>query len=184
MYGAIENTRLRVLVLADDQRQGQARAIARALSPRHEAIVLADKKRWLGRLSVARAATEFDAQLIHCIGCLGSAAAAGPVARGAGIPLIATLDSSDLSGKFGRRTDALARRADAVVLPTADDADVFRNAGIDRDLYVTSLPGPEADEGDRFFLGAIEVVYGRVANIEEAPKECDNLVTIGSVNKS
>ncbi len=190
-YGALEGRTARVLVLAGPERAGVAAGIARALAPRHLAEVFApERPGLLVGLSAARAAQAFGPHLVHALGVDGAARAAGAVAAGVGAPLIQSLDGNDLA-QHRRAALAAARRAAAVVVETEAEADTLRAAGVQRELYVTSSPDPEPGDADRFFLGAIEVVYGRVvyaAGVEipedaPSPKDVDGapLVSIGGL---
>ena len=81
-------------MLAGSDRIASARAIVRALTPRHEVTLHAPDKGGLGaRLAAARAATTIRPHLIHQVGVQGVARSAGSVSRGVGVPLIVSIDA-------------------------------------------------------------------------------------------
>jgi hypothetical protein len=165
-YGAIESVRLRILLLTDPRLSQLAASVARAIGGRHYVERVGDTRgglgsRWLASLSVARAAQSWVPHLLHAIGAEGAARAVGPVAAGLGRPFVLTLDEESLARPSGRLRRALLAAA-AVVLPTRSLAERVRDLGIERELYVTSFPELEDPREDLFFLGSIEVVYGRV----------------------
>jgi hypothetical protein len=162
-YGAIESVRLRILLLLDPRMSQLGASVARALGQRHqiERVGNAPGSRWFASLSAARAAHAWAPHLIHAIGSEGAARAVGPVAAGLGRPFVLTLDAESLARPSGRLRRAIAA-ADAVVVPERSITERLRELGIERELYVTSFPELGPSEQDRFFLGSIEVVYGRV----------------------
>jgi len=182
-WGAIEHRRLTVLVLGASDHRGRnaASAIARAVGLKHSTILLAPERGGLiAKLSATRTASERKPELIHSVGTRGVARAAGSIAAGLGVPLIASLVRADLADR--RHVARIAAGAKAIVLEEEADADAFRGAGIGRELYVTASPDPSSSDGDRFYLGAIEVVYGRVLfGAETEPAE--ELVRIGPIDR-
>lgn len=195
-YGTIENRRLRILFLAAPDQADVARGAARALASRHDAEVFAPAKGGFGaRLSAARAVSELKPDLVHAFGSEGVAKAAGAVTAGARVPFVLTIGASDLAKRSARHTEKLIRVASAVTVETAADADALRNLGIDREIYVTTNPDIEPGEADRFFLGAIEIVYGRLfesdgssaceneaKNTDGAKSDGEDLVRIGGLS--
>jgi hypothetical protein len=165
-YGAIESVRLRILLLVDPRLSGLGASVARALGGRHQVERVGDTgsglgSRWFASLTAARAASSWAPHLLHAIGSEGAARAVGPVAAGLGRPFVLTLDEESLVHPSGRLRRAMLSAA-AVVVPRREIAERVRELGIERELYVTSFPDPGPSEEDRFFLGSIEVVYGRI----------------------
>lgn len=152
-WGTVDGVRLRVLLLAAEDRTDVARAIARALSARHEPTIV-EHKGFMASFRAARAAREFAPHLIHAVGARGAAKAGAVVALGAKVPLVISANAAD-----ARATEALDVAA-AVLLDEGATADQLRAQGVDRDLYI--LSPPDSEEEDDAFLGALEVVYGRV----------------------
>jgi hypothetical protein len=164
-WGTIEGTRLRVLLLAAGERGEVARAIARALSQRHDPSVV-DDHGLFSSFHSARAAKELAPHLIHAV---GDAKSTTVVALGIKAPYVISVAKEDLHRRHV--LEAIAKAA-AVLLESGAVADQLRARGVERDLYV--LSPPETAEDDAVFLGALEVVYGRVlagAGVDLLPLE-------------
>jgi hypothetical protein len=177
-WGTIEGSRLRVLIVAPTEHMDEARAVARALSLKHDPVIV-EERGFFSSLHAANAAKETMPHLIHAIGVSKTAQV---VASGVHAPFLMTLGERDLE-KNGvlERVNA----ANAVMLESGAVAEALRKRGIGRELYVIGPP-PRSDE-DLAFLGAVEVVYGRVvagAEVEldpevETPAAPPELVQIG-----
>jgi hypothetical protein len=152
-WGTVEGTRLRVLLLAAAERGEVARAIARALSRRHDPAVV-DDHGLFSSFHAARAAKDVAPHLIHAVGGAKSTAV---VALGIKAPYVLSIVKEDIDR---RNLIETINQAAAVLLDSGALANELRARGVERDLYVLSPP-EHADEDERF-LGALEVVYGRV----------------------
>ena len=81
-----------------------------------------------------------------------------------------------------------ARSAGAIIVESEADADKLREASIKSDIYVTASPQTGDTESHRFFLGAIEIVYGRIIDPEVLPQpnldlDGSPLVSIGGCSQ-
>lgn len=164
-WGTIEGLKVRVLILADPAREADAAAIQRALVPRHDAHVLGGR-RLFGALEAAKAAQALKVQLVHAVGLTGRAKSARTIAAGMKVPLAVSLTAEDLAAAKPKVVLAVAAEAAAVIVEHGATADALRALGVTRDIYVVSPPAT-TDE-DALFLGAIEIVYGRV--LGESPE--------------
>lgn len=169
-YGTIETSRLRILMLGGPSRAGALEAASRAVGSRHAVTVLCNAGGLRAKLRAARAASELKPHLVHSVGCEGIASSAATIAAGVDRPLIASLDASELADRK-RAAAAFARRAYGVILEREADADVLRACGVERPVYVMSSPRLDHAEDDRFYLGSIEIVYGRAIELGDVPLE-------------
>lgn len=185
-YGTIENHRLRVLFLVAPEHERAGRAMARAVSAHHQTEVAVGAPAFAG-LQAAKAADGLKPHLIHSVGATGLAKSAAKVALGRGCAWVASLYPDDLEVKASR---SILDRAHGVVLDAEPSADRARQAGVKRELYVTSTP--ESPNEEPYFLGSIEIVYGRAVELSgvdisdcEAPKDesGEPLVQIGNLEK-
>ncbi|MCK6552288.1 hypothetical protein L6R52_41040 [Myxococcota bacterium] len=158
-WGTIEGLKIRVLLLADPARHADAAAIQRALVPRHDAHLLGGK-RLFGALEAAKAAQALRPHLVHAVGLTGRAKSARTIAAGMRVPLTVSLTTEDVAAAKPKTVLAVAAEAAAVIVERGATADQLRALGVTRDIYVVSPP--PAKEDDAMFLGAIEIVYGRV----------------------
>lgn len=157
-YGSIDGVRLSILLLADARHEATMRAIARALGRHHDIAAFAAPTHgpsvWL---LAAKKAVISRPHLVHAIGIDGAARPAALIASGMGIPLAQTLTRSDLG--LAPAYPAVSR-ASAVLVEDGDTASTLRKKGIERTLYVIANPNLEMD--DARFLGALEIIYGRI----------------------
>lgn len=158
-WGTVDGARLRVLLLGGAEHRATADAIARALSLRHQPSLVGEAG-FFAALHAARAAKEISPHVVHAIGASGAAKSGPVVAAGVKVPLVVSVAAADLEGRHARAAIDAIHAASAVLLEHGSLADVLRARGIERDLYVLSPPENEGE--DAVFLGALEVVYGRV----------------------
>lgn len=148
------------MLLADENRSPDVTRMAHAIAHRHEVDLSTDASLFRA-LTVARRAHGFRPHLVHAVGASRGAQPARVVARGLGIPLVLSLMWTDLERPASRsRALAWVREAAAVLVDEGRLAEALRNAGVTREIYV--LAAPEAPEHEPLFLGALEVIYGRV----------------------
>lgn len=161
-WGTIEGSRLRVLLVAASDHLDVARAVARALALKHDPVIF-EEHGFFSSLHAANAAKETMPHLVHAIGVSKTAQM---VASGIKAPFLMTLATRDLEkrGLLDR-----VQGAAAVMLEDGSVAEALRKRGVERDLYVIGPPPAPAE--DLSFLGAIEVVYGRVVAGEEVELE-------------
>lgn len=158
-WGTVDGARLRVLLLGGAEQRATSDAIARALSMRHQPTLVGEAG-FFAAFHAARAAKAIAPQVVHAIGASGAAKSGAVVAAGIKAPFVVSVSAADVEGRHARATIEAIRAASAVLLEHGSLADVLRARGIERDLYV--LSPPENAEEDATFLGALEVVYGRV----------------------
>lgn len=188
-WGTIENVTLRVLLLVAPDRSEDGERFDRALDGRHRVTRLCEGAGPLAAFTAAKAARGTDPHLVHAFGVTGFAKSAPTVAAGTTKPLIVTLTRDDVTTQ-PKRIQAIAARADAVVVDDVEVTDALRALGIERDLYVIGMP--KGDDALEYLLGAYEIVYGRVLGARETELEEDpatyevdgsQLVQIGSLAK-
>lgn len=163
-WGTIAGRRLRILVLVGSGDRSDAERIRAAIARAHD-VELVAVDGFKGALLGAQAARELHADLIHAVGVEGVAKSAETIAAGSSLPLIASLRLRDLEER-ARPTKRRAERARAVIVPSGEAAERLRARGVERDIYVLALPSGPNDEPA--YLGALEVVYGRVLGAEDA----------------
>lgn len=169
-YGALENLRISIFILGAQDRQAEAAAMIEAMESRHRVISYAPEKTgFFTKFSAARAASEIKPHLIHALGLDGAAASAISIGKGSRTAVALSLSAGDLAQYSARKTVRAAHAADAVVVEAEADADKLRENGVKTDIYVTARPKSGNKESHRFFLGAIEVVYGRIIDADKLP---------------
>ena len=188
-FGALENLSIRILVLGAADREEESTAMKLSMSPRHEvSSFVPAKPNILTKLSAARAVTQISPHVIHALGLTGAAASAMSIANGTNTDLIISLSTADIEKTSPRKLIRASKQAAAMVVETEAEADKLRAAGIKRDIYVTASPHVDDEDSQRFFLGAIEIVYGRIINPSKLPEptlDTDGapLVRIGGISK-
>ena len=184
-YGTIENTQITILILGGTDRAKESEAVQTALSPRHHAFVFAPNKTSIfTKFSAAKAVNELRPHIIHAIGLNGAAKSAITLANGTDTALVISLNARDISNAKPKQLSLAAKQAGSFVVSAEADADKLRERGVNCDIYVTASPSLEDIESQRFYLGAIEIVYGRIVDrdsLPDAPLDCDGsqLVSIG-----
>ena len=188
-FGAIENVRISILVLGAQDRENEAGAMKAAINPRHEVSIFAPTKtNFFTKFSTAKAVTELKPHVIHALGIKGAAASAMSLANGSETALVISLNNEDLSKTSAATLTRAAKQAGALVVESESEADQLRALGIKRNIYVTAAPLLDDTESQRFYLGAIEIVYGRIIDPEKLPEplmDTDGapLVSIGGCMK-
>ena len=184
-YGTIEHTQITILIIGDTDRGDESEAVRAALSPRHHAYVFApNKTSFFTKFSAAKAVNELEPHIIHAIGLGGAAKSAMTLASGTETALVLSLSKQDIAKTKPKHLLLSAKQAGAIVVNEESDADQLREIGVNCDIYVTANPSLEDVESQRFYLGAIEIVYGRIVDLDrlpDAPLDCDGsqLVSIG-----
>ena len=184
-YGTIENTQITILIIGDTDRGEESEAVRNALSPRHHAFVFApNKASFFTKFSAAKAVNELQPHIIHAIGLNGAAKSAITLANGTDTALVLSLNAQDISNAKPKQLLLSAKQAGSIVVSEEAEADKLREIGVNCDIYVTASPELDDVASQRFYLGAIEIVYGRIVDqdrLPDAPLDCDGsqLVSIG-----
>ena len=173
-WGTIDGARLRILILTDPRRREDARRVVHALAMRH-AVETSSEDGIFRSLVAARAARALSPHLIHAVGLRGAAKSAPLIASGMNIPYVLSLNGADIDD-LGKMLEII-ERALAVLLENGTLADRLRSLGVDRELYVLSIP--ENADDDASFLGALEIVYGRVLAGTESNVELETNARLG-----
>ena len=188
-FGAIENVRISLLVLGSPDRETEAQAMKASMHPRHHvSTFVPTKPGFFTKFSVARAVNELSPHVIHALGLSGAAASAASVANGSDTALVISLSNAEIRETKPQTLLRVAQQSGALVVETEPDADALRKLGIQGDIYVIASPELEDQESQRFYLGAIEIVYGRIIDPEKLPEpnlDTDGvpLVSIGGCSK-
>lgn len=188
-FGALENIRISILVLGDQDRQSEAKAMLESMEHRHDVVLFAPEKTgFFTKFSAAKAAAEVKPHLIHALGLGGAAESGFSIAQGSNTALAISLSSADIERASSKKLVRAARSAGAIIVESEADADKLREASIKSDIYVTASPQTGDTESHRFFLGAIEIVYGRIIDPEVLPQpnldlDGSPLVSIGGCSQ-
>ena len=187
-YGTIEHTQITILIIGGTDRGNESEAVHASLSPRHHSHVYAPSKTsFFTKFSAAKAVNELNPHIIHAIGLDGAAKSAMTLANGTDTALVISLNADDIEHHKPKHILRSAAQAGAMVVNEETHADKLRSLGVNCDIYVTASPSMGDRESQRFYLGAIEIVYGRIVDVEklpEAPLDCDGsqLVSIGGTS--